>query len=202
MEPFGIGMAATAALASLGAFGLAFRRRRRAAAPRTLGERLEALGQAQAELGLRFESLAARAAAPEERLQAMAGQLLGLIRDKNATLETALAGLDQLRARLRALEQIGEPAEARALYAGLAERVDALQVAQAAGLAGLEARLAGPGPALAEAVLGRLGPLEARLAGLEAGHGAAPALKAAREEIAVRRALGGDYGYAFFVVAP
>ena len=54
--------------------------------------------------------------ASEERLQAMAGQLLGLIRDKNATLETALAGLDQLRDRMRALEQMGEPAEARALF--------------------------------------------------------------------------------------
>jgi hypothetical protein len=29
-----------------------------------------------------------------------------------------------------------------------------------------------------------------------------PALAGAREEIAVRRAHGGDYGYGFFVVAP
>jgi SAM-dependent methyltransferase len=47
------------------------------------------------------------------------------------------------------------------------------------------------------------GPLEARLAHLEQEHGPdAPALAEAREEIAVRRAHGDDYGYAFFVVAP
>ena len=55
------------------------------------------------------------AGAPEERLQAMAGQLVGLIRDKNATIETALAGLDQLGARMRALEQMGDEVDARAV---------------------------------------------------------------------------------------
>lgn len=148
MEPFGIGMTGLglAGLSTLGAFGLAFRQRRRrllkaSAAtpalrePRSLADRVEALGAAQAELGLRLDGLAERAGAPEERLQAMAGQLLGLVRDKNATLETALAGLDQLRARMRALEQMGEPAEARALYDGLAARLDALAAAQAAAAA-------------------------------------------------------------------
>ena len=72
----------------------------------------------------------------------MAGQLLGLIRDKNATLETALAGLDQLRARMRALEQMGEPAEARALLETLQGRLDELAAAQAAASAALEAKLA------------------------------------------------------------
>ena len=110
--------------------------------PRSTGERLEALAAQQAELGQRLEALAAQATAPEERLQAMAGQLLGLIRDKNATLETALAGLDQLRARMRALEQMGEPAEARALLDGLGERLGALETAQATAAAATEARLA------------------------------------------------------------
>src|SRR5688572_4567663 len=104
MEPFGIGMSGlgVAALASVGAFGLAFRQHRRRRAgrpprkPRSVPDRLEALAAAQAELGLRLDALAAHA--PEEKLQAMAGQVLGLIRDKNATFETALAGLDQLRA--------------------------------------------------------------------------------------------------------
>ena len=138
MEPSSIGMAGLgiAGLSTLGAFGLAFRQRRRrlragaalpaTREPRSAADRLEALGQAQAELGLRLDALAAKAGAPEERLQAMAGQLVGLIRDKNATLETALAGLDQLRARMRALEQMGEPAEARALVDGLAGRLDGL----------------------------------------------------------------------------
>ena len=87
MEPFGIGMTGlgVAGLSTLGAFGLAFRQRRRrlrasAAAPerlepRSAADRLEALGAAQAALGLRLDALAAEARAPEERLQAMAGQL-------------------------------------------------------------------------------------------------------------------------------
>ena len=194
MEPSSIGMAGLgiAGLSTLGAFGLAFRQRRRrlragaalpaTREPRSAADRLEALGQAQAELGLRLDALAAKAGAPEERLQAMAGQLVGLIRDKNATLETALAGLDQLRARMRALEQMGEPAEARALVDGLAGRLDALGAAQA----GVEARLAALAPegaalaerltgleekrtACLEATLARLAPLEAKLAALESG---------------------------------
>ena len=119
----------------------------------------------------------------------MAGQLVGLIRDKNATLETALAGLDQLRARMRALEQMGEPAEARALVDGLAGRLDALGAAQAAPrpARGAARRAAPPeGAALAErlagleekrtagleATLARLAPLEAKLAALESGRDA------------------------------
>ena len=124
MESFGIGIAGlgAAGLATFGAFGLAFRQHRRRGErqaqiapprPRSAAERLEALAAAQADLALRLDALAAQGHAPEERLQAMAGQLLGLVRDKNATLETALAGLDQLRARMRALEQMGEPASAR-----------------------------------------------------------------------------------------
>ncbi|HVH01946.1 MAG TPA: hypothetical protein VM891_03170, partial [Amaricoccus sp.] len=213
MEPFGIGMAGlgAAGLATLGAFGLAFRLRRwRLAAsaapaamaagsrgmPRTTGERLEAMAAAQAEIGQRLDALAAQAAAPEERLQAMAGQLLGLIRDKNATLETALAGLDQLRARMRSIEQIGAPAEARSLLDGLGQRLGALEAAQAAAAAGTEARLAaldGSGATAAdfaravadlgerlarlqeardthaEAALARIAPLETRLGLLDAG---------------------------------
>jgi SAM-dependent methyltransferase len=47
------------------------------------------------------------------------------------------------------------------------------------------------------------GPLEARLAELVPLHGAeAPALAEAAREIALRRAHGGDYGYAFFVAEP
>ena len=66
----------------------------------------------------------------------------GSIRDKNATLETALAGLDQLRARMRTLEQMGSAAEARGLFEGLVSRLDALESAQAAAAAALEAGLA------------------------------------------------------------
>ena len=202
MEPFGIGIAGLgiAGLSTFGAFGLAFRSRRRrllkasaaaapAPAPRSAADRLEALGAAQAELALRVDAIAAEARGPEERLQAMAGQLLGLIRDKNATLETALAGLDQLRSRMRTLEQMGAPAEARSLYDGLAARLDALGTAQAALEAAVEARLAAADPtdaaALArqlaeqiagleekraagvEAMLGRLAPVESRLAAAE-----------------------------------
>ena len=198
MEPFGIGITGlgVAGLASLGAFGLAFRQRRRRleAAPRrarSVADRLEALAAAQADLGLRFEALAAQGAAPEERLQALAGQLLGLIRDKNATLETALAGLDQLRARMRALEQMGEPAEARALMEKLDGRIEAAEAAARERAAAAEARFAGieaaagPGGAAElaerlarlhekkdaglEAALARLGPIEARLGGVEGG---------------------------------
>ena len=207
MESFGVGIAGlgAAGVATIGAFRLAFRQQRRrqkggqqkdgqqiGPAPRGEAERLEALGQAQAELALRLDALAAEMAtgarAPEERLQAMAGQLLGLIRDKNATLETALAGLDQLRARMRALEQMGEPAEARALFETLQGRLDALASSQAAAAAALEAKLATlaePTAAAdlaerlarlqetrdagAEAALARLAPIEAKLAELADG---------------------------------
>ncbi|MFQ8431923.1 hypothetical protein [Amaricoccus sp. W119] len=95
-------------------------------------------GVAARRLELRLEAVEARLAevtaegSPEERLRDMAGSLVGLIRDKNATLETALAGLDQLRARLRALERIGDVAEARALFEDLGGRLEALHSAQAA----------------------------------------------------------------------
>ncbi len=140
---------------------------------RRLEQRIETIEGRLAEIG---------AGASEERLQAMAGSLLTLVRDKNATMETALAGLDQLRARMRTLEQMGDSAEARGLYEGLVARLDAAQAAQAAGDAALQARLAvlegtDPSAALAgqfarlmehkdaavAAVLERLGPLEARL---------------------------------------
>ncbi len=197
MEPSGIGMAGLgiAGLSTLGAFGLAFRQRRRrlragaalpaTREPRSAADRLEALGQAQAELGLRLDALAAKAGAPEERLQAMAGQLVGLIRDKNATLETALAGLDQLRARMRALEQMGEPAEARALVDGLGRparrarrrprpgsRRGSRRSPRRAEGAALAERLTGleeKRTAGLEATLARLAPLEAKLAALESG---------------------------------
>lgn len=102
------------------------------------GANLGAGGAAARRLELRLEAVEARLAevtaegSSEERLRDMAGSLVGLIRDKNATLETALAGLDQLRARLRALERIGDVSEARALFEDLGGRLDALQSAQSA----------------------------------------------------------------------
>ena len=159
--------------------------------------RLATLEQGQAGLAARLDG----AGGAEERLQATAGQLLGLVRDKNATLETALAGLDQLRHRMRTLEQIGDAAEARALFERLGERLAALESAQAAGQAATEAALAVrageagmPQAALVEqltrlhtqkdaavdTVLARLAPIEARLGRLE---GEAPAEALARLEL-------------------
>ena len=111
MEPFGIGMAGlgAAGLATFGAFGLAFRqRRKRLAASEASPAAVAAASRPPAKSTPRSDGRAARGPrrpagrarpaargarrpghrAPEERLQAMAGQLLGLIRDKNATLET------------------------------------------------------------------------------------------------------------------
>ena len=118
-----------------------------------------------------------------------------------------MAGLDQLRARLRALEQIGEPAEARALLeklgraarraaggaGGAARRrsrrgIGALERPDgAAALAERLARLHEQKDAGLEAALGRLGPLEAKLAALEGepragARGAEARLDAARLE--------------------
>ena len=159
--------------------------------------RLATLEQGQAGLAARLDG----AGGAEERLQATAGQLLGLVRDKNATLETALAGLDQLRNRMRTLEQIGDAAEARGLFERLGERLAALESAQAAGQAATEAALAVrageagmPQAALVEqltrlhtqkdaavdTVLARLAPIEARLGRLE---GEAPAEALARLEL-------------------
>ena len=157
-----------------------------------LEARMAAIEDGQAHLAARLDG----AGGAEDRLQATAAQLLGLIRDKNATLETALAGLDQLRTRMRTLEQIGDAAEARGLFDRLGERLDALESAQATAAAALDGRLAGLAAqgdvapivekltalhaqkdAAAEAALGRLGPLEARLAKLE---GAAPGEAVAR----------------------
>lgn len=60
--------------------------------------RIAELEMLQADLAARMDALVSAQSEPEERLQALASQILGLIRDKNATLETALTGLDQLRA--------------------------------------------------------------------------------------------------------
>ncbi len=159
--------------------------RRRSAGTAAPAPRIEALAAAQADLAARLDALATGQGAPEERLQAMAGQMLGLIRDKNATMETALAGLDQLRGRMRTLEQMGAPAEARALLERLEARLDEMRSAQAAGAAALEARIAAlespstspvaelaerltrlhaQKDSVAEAVLARLAKLEAALA--------------------------------------
>ena len=149
--------------------------------------RMEAIEAAQAALAARLEGQGPDDAA-ERRLQAMAGQILGLVRDKNASLDVALAGLDQLRARMRVLEQMGDAAEARALFERLGGRLDALETTQDR-VVTLETRLsgleAGPGPfaeisdqltrlyaqkdATVETVFARLAPLEAKLAEVE-GH--------------------------------
>ena len=222
METFGIGGVAGLGAAGAGLVWVTVRRVRQRLAARTPraarapAGRLEALAAAQADLAARFEAFAAQA--PEERMQAMAGQMLALIRDKNATMETALAGLDQLRARLRALEQMGEPAEARALLERLGGRLDELQAAQAAGAAALEARIAGIGApggtgaadlaerlaklhekkdAGLEALVARLGPLESRLGTLEGERAAATPLREAVKRLDARlEALQGEQGAA------
>ncbi len=144
---------------------------------RRLEQRVEAL---EGRLGEMVDCIGTGNA--DEKLQAMAGSLLALVRDKNAAMETAMAGLDQLRARLRTLEQMGSTAEVRGIVESLAARVDATQAGQAAAEAGLTARIAAleatePGAALAgqfnrliehkdtalAAVLERLAPLEQRL---------------------------------------
>jgi hypothetical protein len=138
--------------------------------------RMEAMEGLQAEFLARVETLGNDEAA-ERRLQAMASRILGLVRDKDATLDTALAGLDQLRARLRVLEQMGDIAEARGLFERQAARLEAAEVK----LAGLEAatppfaeiseqmsRLYGQRDAMAETVFARLAPLEAKQRELEA----------------------------------
>ena len=229
MEPLGIIRAAGVLASAVGLFLLAFawaarQRRRRAARGRgadgpegaaagadfapvahRLELRLAALEQGQAGVAARLDG----AGGAEERLQATAGQLLGLVRDKNATLETALAGLDQLRSRMRTLEQIGDAAEARGLFERLGERLAGLESAQAAsarggsrpprrarrarrggrGAAGGAARAADAGctprrTRRSMAVLARLAPVESRLGRLE---GAAPAEALARLERAARR---------------
>lgn len=138
--------------------------------------RMEAMEGLQADFLARIETLGNDEAA-ERRLQAMASRILGLVRDKDATLDTALAGLDQLRARLRVLEQMGDLAEARGLFERQAARLEAAEVK----LAGLEAatppfaeiseqmsRLYGQRDAMAETVFARLAPLEAKQRELEA----------------------------------
>jgi DNA repair exonuclease SbcCD ATPase subunit len=172
--------------------------------------RIAALERSQAEIVARLSEMAAAQSAPEERLKAMASQMLGLIRDKNATLETALAGLDQLRARMSTLEKIGDAAEARGLLETLEAQIAASRDAEAEARAGMEARLraletpdANPfgeisdqltrlyaqKDAAVEVVLGKLGPLEARIAGIEATVPAgASALARLEEELATLRA--------------
>lgn len=197
MEPFYIPIAAGLAAGGLG-LGLmrvrdVWRRRAGSLAPvasetllRRVELRLEAVEGLQAALDARLEAQGTDEAA-ERRLQAMAGQILGLVRDKDASLDVALAGLDQLRARMRVLEQIGDPAEARALFERLGLRLEAVETAQARAGATLETRLAGlegaPNPfaevsgqltrlyaqkdAAVETVFARLAPLEAKLGAVE-----------------------------------
>ena len=186
-----LGVVAGAVALFMLALGWAARQRRRRAArgrgrvepgsepeaAHRLELRLAALERGQADFALRLEG----AGGAEERLQATAGQLLGLVRDKNATIETALAGLDQLRNRMRVLEQIGDAAEARALFERLGERIAAVEAAPRGADGGQAAlveelrRLHAQKDAATEAVIGRLGPVEARLARLE-GEGTAEAL--------------------------
>lgn len=115
----------------------------RRARPRAAREEPPVAAAAATRLERRMEALEAVLAAearggPEaERLQALAGRILELVRDKDARLGRALAGIDQLRARLRLLETLGEGAEAR-------ERVEALE----ARVAALEAQAAGKGEAI------------------------------------------------------
>lgn len=142
-----------------------------------LEQRLETVESRMGEIDARVS-----AGSSGEKLQAMAGSLLGLVRDKNAAMETAMAGLDQLRARMRTLEQMGSAAEARGLFESLVAQLDAARAAETA----LVARIARleeiePGAAMADqfsrliehkdaslaAVLARLGPLEQRLGGFE-----------------------------------
>ena len=161
------------------------------ASPETLARRLEmrmeAIEGIESALSVRLEALGSDDSA-ERRLQAMAKQILGLVRDKNASLDTALAGLDQLRARLRMLEQIGDPAEARGLLERLNVRIDGMEVAQSGVAAAVETRLGALESAVTpyaeisdqltrlyaqkdatvETVFARLAPLEAKLGALEA----------------------------------
>jgi len=138
-----------------------------------LERRMEDIEEAQA-------TLAARVAegGGEARLKEMAGSLAGLIRDRSATLETALAGLDALRDRLKTLEAIGDLAEARGLFDGLSGRIAALETARAAAasagnpfaeIAEQLTRLYAQKDATVETVFARLAPVEARLEAIEAG---------------------------------
>jgi exonuclease VII large subunit len=143
---------------------------------RRLEQRLETLEEAQAELAERLAE-----GDGEARLKEMAASLVALIRDKNATLETALAGLDQLRTRLKTLENIGDLAEARGLFERLVARIETLEAAEAratardasqgsphAEIAEQLTRLYAQKDATVETVLSRLAPVEARLAEIEA----------------------------------
>jgi DNA repair exonuclease SbcCD ATPase subunit len=167
--------------------------------------RVSAVERAQAEIVGRLDDMA-ETGASEERMQAMASSLVGLIRDKNAAMETALAGLDQLRARLGTLEKIGDMAEARALFDGMAERLEALEAGRKETEAAFGTRLAalterlegdgGPAAALAArleklherkdaglaAMMARLEPLEKRLDRIETGMKALPDEAAGRVE--------------------
>ena len=213
MEPFKMTSAAWLALGGLGLLAWAVVRARRwlaqrlrgapaaagtqsaAAAPEALLHRvelrMEAIESAQAALAARIEAQGSDDAA-ERRLQAMAGQILGLVRDKNASLDVALAGLDQLRARMRVLEQMGDAAEARALFEPLGARLDALEAAQDrpgpspyAEISDQLTRLYAQKDATVETVFARLGPLEAKLAAVE-GQLAARDPQAALERFAER----------------
>jgi len=189
MEPLSLPLAAWLA----GAVGLIgggawFARRPRGDAPaplladplpegqiRRIELRMEAMEGLQADVLAKLEAVGDDGAA-ERRLQAMASRILGLVRDKDASLDTALAGLDQLRARLRVLEQMGDLAETRGLFEEPGTRLEAM----AARLAGLEAatppfaeladqmtRLYGQRDAMAETVFARLAPIETKQRELE-----------------------------------
>lgn len=148
--------------------------------------RMEAIEALQEALASRLDE-GGTDSAVEKRLQALAGQVLGLVRDKDASLEVALAGLDQLRARMRTLEQLGDAAEARGILERLQERLGEIESAQARFEATLGSRLSvledarnpfaedpeqltqlyARKDATAEAVFARLAQMEARLAEAE-----------------------------------
>jgi DNA repair exonuclease SbcCD ATPase subunit len=139
-----------------------------------LERRMEELEAIQADLAERLAELGGEGGA--DRLQAMAGSLLKLVKDKDATLQTALAGLDGLRARLATLEAIGDMAEARNLFEGMKARLDALEAVQARAAEGEGpfaeitrqlTQLHGQKDAAVETVFTRLAPLEAKLGAIE-----------------------------------
>lgn len=91
-------------------------------------------------------------------------------------------------------------AEARALFAGYPAMTDVAGVRDRIAAGGW--RLLGDFVLPEAAWAAYYGPLGRRVAALEADRGPAPDFDEVRAEIALRAAHGGDYGYAFFVVAP
>ncbi len=176
--------------------------------------RLAALEKAHEELVAKMEAMAEEARAPDEKLRTMAGQLVAVIRDKNTTFEAALAGLEQLRGRLRSLEEIGELVESREMLDALVDRIDRVRSSQSAEAAALEARIralesAGgenPFSEISEqltrlyaqkddglaAVLTRLAPFENRLSELEGRAPARETLSRMEEQMAELQKSHGD----------